>query len=111
MPRRAVSLIILAALMSGCTDTPRGGSPPVVTERGGQLFKERCAPCHPNGGNVLTPGKTLHAGVLADHGITTPADIVKKMRNPGPGMVRFDETTIPDADARLIADYVLATFR
>lgn len=111
MCRRAVTVLILAALMSGCTDSPRSGSLPVATERGGQLFKERCAPCHPDGGNVLTPGKTLHAGVLADHGITTPVDIVKKMRNPGPGMVRFDERTIPDADARLIADYILATFR
>ncbi|TSK06982.1 MAG: cytochrome C [Geobacter sp.] len=111
MSRHAVALIILAALMSGCTDTPRSGSPPVVTERGRQFFKERCAPCHPDGGNVINPKKTLHAGVLADQGITTPADIVKKMRNPGPGMVRFDERTIPDVDARLIADYILATFR
>lgn len=112
MPRSAVALIILAALLlSACTDNSRSGPPPVATERGGRLFKERCAPCHPNGGNVINPKKTLHGGVLADHGITTPADIVQKMRNPGPGMVRFDETTIPDADARLIAAYVLATFR
>lgn len=108
---RALAFLVTAALLSACTDTPRSAPPPVATERGGQLFKERCAPCHPNGGNVLTPGKTLHAGVLADHGITTPDDVVKKMRNPGPGMARFDETTIPDADARLIAAYVLATFR
>ncbi|MBU5612235.1 c-type cytochrome [Geomonas azotofigens] len=102
---------VLAALLCGCSDTPPAAPPPVATPRGAQLFKERCAPCHPNGGNVINPKKTLHGGVLADNGVTTPAGIVARMRNPGPGMTRFDEGTIPDADARLIADYILATYR
>jgi cytochrome c6 len=32
------------------------------------------------------------------------------MRNPGPGMTAFDEKTIPDTDAKEIAEYVLKTF-
>lgn len=82
-----------------------------ASARGEQLFKERCAACHPDGSNIINPRKTLHRRVLADNGITAPGDIVKKMRNPGPGMARFDAATIPDADARLIAEYVLATYR
>lgn len=83
----------------------------MVTERGARLFKERRAPCHSDGSNVINPRKTLHARVLADHGVTTPADIVTKTRSPEPGMPRFDESTIPDADAGFIAEYILGTFR
>jgi hypothetical protein len=32
------------------------------------------------------------------------------MRTPGPGLNRFDVKTIPDDDAKAIADYVLNTF-
>lgn len=106
------ALAALLALASGCRESAqRNGEPAEATARGQQLFRERCAPCHPDGSNVINPKKTLHGGVLADNGITTPADIVKKMRDPGPGMARFDAATIPDADARLIAEYVLATYR
>ncbi|MBJ6802332.1 c-type cytochrome [Geomonas sp. Red259] len=109
--RRALASLALAVLLAGCTDTRPAGPPPVATPRGAELFKERCAPCHPDGSNVINPKKTLHGGVLADNGVTTPAGIVKKMRNPGPGMPRFDQSAISDADARLIAGYILATYR
>ncbi|WP_328745476.1 c-type cytochrome [Geomonas anaerohicana] len=109
--RHIAACLAVAALLSGCTEPNKSKSPPVASERGAQLFKERCAACHPDGGNVINPKKTLHGGVLADHGITTPAGIVARMRTPGPGMTRFDQGTIPDADARLIAEYILATFR
>ncbi|MBU5635137.1 c-type cytochrome [Geomonas sp. Red69] len=107
----ALALFAMLALLSGCTDSPPPGPPPAASARGEQLFKERCAPCHPDGGNVINPRKTLHGGVLADNGITTSAGIIARMRNPGPGMARFDRGTIPDADARLIAEYILATYR
>ncbi len=96
-------------LLSGCAKSPE--PPPTASTRGAQLFKERCAPCHPDGGNVINPKKTLHGGVLADNGITTPAGIVARMRKPGPGMTSFDPATIPDTDAHLIAEYILATYR
>ncbi|QXE89647.1 c-type cytochrome [Geomonas subterranea] len=101
----------MAALLGGCTESQKTGSPPVASERGAQLFKVRCAPCHPDGGNVINPRKTLHGGVLADNGIASPSGIMNRMRNPGPGMTRFDQGTIPDSDARLIAEYILATYR
>jgi len=33
------------------------------------------------------------------------------MRNPGPGMTKFDEKTIPEETAKAIAEYILETFR
>ena len=54
---------------------------------------------------------TLHKKALAAHNITKPGDIVKKMRNPGPGMTKFDETTVSDPEATAIAQFVLDTFK
>jgi len=78
--------------------------------RGEALFKQHCFPCHPDGGNVINPQKTLHKKDREANGVMTAADIVGKMRNPGPGMTKFDEQTIPDADAKEIAEYELKTF-
>jgi cytochrome c6 len=78
--------------------------------QGEQAFAKNCAVCHPGGGNIINAAKTLHKASLSANGIRGPADIVGKMRNPGPGMTQFDEKTIPDATARAIADYVLKTF-
>lgn len=78
---------------------------------GEELFKEHCSVCHPDGGNIINPQKTLHKKDRDANNIKKPADIVNKMRNPGPGMTRFDEKTISDKDAKKIAEYILKTFK
>ena len=78
---------------------------------GEELFKQHCTMCHPDGGNIVNPKKTLHAKDLKASNIAKPEDIVKTMRNPGPGMTKFDANTIPDKDAMEIARYVLKTFK
>jgi cytochrome c6 len=87
---------------------------------GESLFKKNCAVCHPDGGNILNPKKTLHKKDREANGIKTAADIIKKMRNPGPvpthpqdwaGMKMFDKDKISDEDALRIADYILTTFQ
>ena len=60
---------------------------------------------------ALNPKFTLHKKDLQAHGITKTGELVKKMRNPGPGMTAFDEKTIPDKDAQRIAEYILQTFK
>lgn len=78
---------------------------------GADLFKQYCTVCHPDGGNTINPKKTLKAKALAESKITKPEDVVRVMRNPGPGMNKFDEATVPDSDAKKIGEYVLATFK
>ena len=78
---------------------------------GEQAFVKNCAVCHPKGRNIINPAKTLDKKVLTANGIREPADIVRKMRNPGPAMTRFDEKAIPDVTARAIAEYILKTFK
>lgn len=79
--------------------------------KGQTLFRQQCSPCHPDGGNIINPQKTLHKKDREANGVKTAADIVGKMRNPGPGMTKFDGKTIPDADAKAIAEYVVKTFK
>jgi cytochrome c6 len=78
---------------------------------GEELFKQHCAVCHPDGGNIIDPEDTLHKKDLKTHKITKPADIIKIIRNPGPGMTKFDKKTIPDKDAQKIAEYILKIFK
>ena len=78
---------------------------------GESLFQANCAVCHPNGGNIINPAKTLHQKDRFANNVKTADDIVKKMRNPGPGMTKFDETAISDKDAHTIAEYVIKTFK
>jgi len=86
-------------------------APPAEVKTGEALFRQHCTVCHPDGGNTINPQKTLHRKVREANGVKTAEDIIKTMRTPGPGMNKFDETTIPDEDAKAIADYVLNTFK
>lgn len=74
-------------------------------------FDKHCGACHPKGGNIMKADKTLSKKSLAAHGIKTDKDIIAKMRNPGPGMTKFDEKTLPQKEAKMIADYILKTFK
>lgn len=74
-------------------------------------FEKHCASCHSGGGNIVNPAKTIKKGDLNKAGIKTWKDIVAKMRKPGPGMTEFDKQTIPDKNAKAIAEYILKTFK
>jgi cytochrome c6 len=110
---------VILCILAGCNkETPsktqpgEAGSTQVEHLRNGEvLFKQFCSPCHPDGGNVSDPQRTLRGSTLKANHISTPADIVRVMRHPISRMIRFDETTISDQDARAIAEYVLATFK
>jgi cytochrome c6 len=87
------------------------GKEPAKSESGEALFKHHCSVCHPDGGNMVSPNKTLHKQSLKVNNIKKARDIINKMRNPGPGMTKFDEKTIPDKDAKRIAEYILKSFK
>ena len=76
-----------------------------------KMFEQHCAACHPNGGNVMNPAKTLGNKELKANGVKSAKDIVAKMRKPGPGMTTFDKKTVPDTQAKAIAEYILKTFK
>jgi len=121
MAKLALLLVASIGAVMGCSrDEPQkavvtpAGSAPAAQEAardGEALFKQYCSPCHPNGGNVSDPKRTLYGSVLRKKQITTPEDIVRIMRNPLSRMIRFDPATLSDKEAGAIAEYVLKTFK
>lgn len=71
---------------------------------GEAIFKAKCASCHPDGGNVIKPKETIK-------GIKDSRKIIKQLRKGGGGMPAFDAKAISDADAKLLADYIIKTFK
>jgi cytochrome c6 len=78
---------------------------------GEEKFREHCAACHAEGGNIIKPDKTLSRADRERNGVKTATDIVKLMRNPGEGMDTFDGNTVPDKEAMEIAEYILKNFK
>lgn len=105
----AVAVAVSCLAVSGFAAEPKKADP--AANKGETLFKQHCEMCHPNGENIVNPKKTLHTKDLKANNITKPEDIVKTMRNPGPGMTPFDAKTVPDKDAMEIARYILKTFK
>lgn len=78
---------------------------------GVDIFNTRCVACHPDGGNIMRKDKTLHRKDLEANRLKTAKDLVKYMRSPGPGMTKFDAKTLPDKEAKAVAEYILKTFK
>jgi cytochrome c6 len=110
MKRRIVATMFAVAA-AGCISVIFAGGVDAAPSTGETLFKQHCAVCHVDGGNLITPQKTLHKKDRDKNNIKTAEDIIKNMRNPGPGMTQFSEKTIPEKDAKAIAEYILKTFK
>jgi cytochrome c6 len=112
--RRAMKKVLSVAILGTgvCLFIMNGFASEQEREGPGKAeFNEYCAACHPGGGNIFDNKKTLHKKNLEANNVNTPENIVKIMRNPGPGMRKFDEKAIPDKAAKEIAEYIMKTFK
>ncbi len=107
--KKKILWLVVAVGICGSVVTARAEKTPSKIP-GEAKFKELCAICHPDGGNIVNPVKTLHKKKLEVNNIKTAADIVRVMRNPGPGMTKFGEKVIPNKEANEVAEYILKTF-
>ncbi len=103
-------LLVLIAGMFGFLSTAAAEekSAPVSGEK---LFARHCAVCHPQGGNIINPKKTLKKSDLEARNLKTVDDIVAFLRAGAPGMPKFAETALANAEAREIASYILQAFK
>jgi cytochrome c6 len=118
--KACVLLLMSTGIVAGCSkdETRMPATAPPASAAGSRvsapdgeaLFRQYCASCHPDGGNVSDPERTLHGSALKKKHITTPDHVVRVMRRPLSRMIRFDVATLPDRDAQAIAEYVLKTF-
>jgi len=121
MVKLTTVLLLSSGILAGCSKDEQGklvvspaGSGANTQEAGRDgkaLFKQYCASCHPEGGNVSDPERSLYGSVLKKRHIDTPDDIVRIMRHPMSRMIRFDQATLSDRDARAIAEFILATYK
>lgn len=103
---RSLMLMLLVGSLFSCTSSEQD------TRADGKAdFDLHCSGCHPNGGNVTNPGKTLMKMSREANGVKSVEDIVSRMRKPGPGMKQYDKKDLSDARARAIAEYILKTFK
>jgi cytochrome c6 len=102
----AVAVLFIASLSTAVFAEKSSAKNP-----GEAKFKEHCTLCHPDGGNIVNPRKTLHKKDLTANNVKNVGDIMKIVRSPGPGMTTFDAKTLPDKDAEEIAKYILKTFK
>jgi cytochrome c6 len=103
MKKKLIGIVGIATLIFASSSA--------IAASGEALFKQHCATCHPDGGNIVNPKRTLHKKDLDQHGIKNREGVVKYLRQPGPGMPAFDAKTIADKDANAIAEYVLKTYK
>ena len=106
-----IELVFAAVLICGCTGSALSAEKTSSPVPGEAQFNRHCMVCHPVGGNIVNPKKTLLKKDRDANNIKTDADIVKLMRQPGPGMTAFDVKTLSDKDAHEIAKYILKTFK
>jgi cytochrome c6 len=108
--KKSVMVVILFFMLCSLQNMTASNGVGAAEKTGEQSFKEYCAMCHPNGGNIISPKKTLQKKILETNNIKTADDIIKLMRKPGPGMTAFDVKSVSDRDARKIADFILKSF-
>lgn len=101
----AVSMLGVVCLQNSASASEVPGQ-----NKSAALYKQHCAVCHPDGGNIVNPKKTLHKKDREANQIKSTKDIVRLLRNPGPGMIKFDEKTISNKEAEELAEYIVKTF-
>jgi cytochrome c6 len=108
MTRSAIFILISFSLVWGAS----GSIADTIGKTDGKItFNKHCASCHPNGGNIINPAKSIRNKDLEKAGIKRWQDIVAKMRKPGPGMPIFNNQLIADKEARIVAEYILKNFK
>ena len=73
---------------------------------GENLFKNYCAGCHINGGNIIRRSKNLKLSSLQRNGIDNP-EAIAKIASQGIGIMSGYEDQLGDNDDQLIGNWVL----
>jgi cytochrome c6 len=109
--KKMKKLGVVLVVMMVCSGSMVRAEDAAKNSPGEKQFAKHCAVCHPQGGNIVNPKKTLRKNDLAANNIKTEKDIIKEFRNGVPGMPKFDENAISKADAQEIAQYILKSFK
>ena len=77
----------------------------IEADLGESLFKQNCAGCHINGGNIIRRSKNLKISSLKRNGIDNPEAIAKIARQ-GVGIMSAYEDELGDNGDQIVANWV-----
>jgi len=75
------------------------------TDLGEELFKNHCAGCHINGGNIIRRSKNLKISSLKHNGIDNP-DSIAKIASLGIGIMDGYKDQLGDNGDQIVANWV-----
>jgi cytochrome c6 len=93
---------MIAGILCGLLAMP-GMTQETGAASGELLFKQNCAACHANGGNIINPKLPLKGSPV----LKTFASFLSQVRKPQQPMPAFPPSTISDAQAKGLYDYIL----
>ncbi len=77
----------------------------IEVDLGESLFKNNCAACHINGGNIIRRSKSLKISSLKRNGIETPEDIAQIARQ-GIGIMDGYKDQLGDNGDKIVANWI-----
>ena len=103
--RLRATLLVVFCLIFICLSVPKelGAIDSFIGEN---LFKNHCAGCHINGGNIIRRSKNLKLSSLKRNGIDNPEAIAKIARQ-GIGIMSGYEDQLGDNGDQIVANWVL----
>ena len=78
----------------------------IEADLGGNLFKNNCAGCHTNGGNIIRRSKNLKISSLKRNGIDN-TEAIAKIARQGVGIMSGYEDELGDNGDEIVANWVL----
>ena len=77
----------------------------IEADLGENLFKQNCAGCHINGGNIIRRSKNLKISSLKRNGIDSP-DAIAKIASQGIGIMSGYEDKLGDNGDQIVANWI-----
>ena len=78
----------------------------IEADLGKSLFKNNCAGCHINGGNIIRRSKNLKISSLKRNGIDNP-DAIARIASQGIGIMGGYEDVLGENGDQIVANWVL----
>ena len=107
--KKKLRVIFFISLISFCStffylSLPKGLNA-MEADLGRNLFKDNCAGCHINGGNIIRRSKNLKISSLKRNGIDNPEAIAKIARQ-GIGIMSGYEDLLGDNGDQIVAKWI-----
>jgi cytochrome c6 len=103
MKKLLMTVLLAIAIVVSTVHTPALAA---TASPGAKVFSANCASCHMNGGNIVSPSKTLKQADLKKNGLDSVPAIVAQVTKGKAAMPSF-KSRLKSAQIEAVANYVL----